>query len=145
MLPEIDLQTGYLPPGIHEAAWDVIAAHFGANEHRVRLLGGLLAALQNLAGAGCGSVLLNGSFVSEKTLPQDYDGVWETDGVNPSLLDPALLDLSNSRFAMKGKYLSELFPANMMAAPDVYYREFFMKDRDGIDKGIIRINMRTLP
>ena len=145
MLPEIDPQTGYLPPGVHDAAWPVMADRFGVNGHRTSLLGGLLAASQNLADAGCGYILLNGSFVSEKTLPQDYDAAWETKGVEPGLLDPVLLDFSNSRSAMKGKYLGELFPAGMMAAPGVRYREFFMQDRKGIAKGIIQIDLRTLP
>jgi hypothetical protein len=36
-------------------------------------LSGLEQALRIFAGAGCRTVLLNGSFVSVKVLPQDYD------------------------------------------------------------------------
>jgi hypothetical protein len=116
ILPAADSTTGYLPPGIHKACWDEIAPRFAVNGHRSRLIEGLLTALLNLAGAGCRLVLLDGSFVSQKELPQDYDGAWDTVGVDPSRL-PVLLDFSNGRAAMKSKYLGELFPATAMGPP----------------------------
>lgn len=145
MLPDVDSSTGYLPPGVHDAPWSEVAPRFSVNGHRTRLVGGLLAALRNLANAGCRSVLLDGSFVSEKDLPEDYDGAWDTHGVDPDLLDPVLLDFSNARAAMKSKYLGELFPATAMAAPGVLYRDFFMKDRNGLPKGVVNINLGSLP
>ena len=120
-----DLKTGYLPLGIHNAKWLDIARHFASNSHRVRLLGGLLAACCNLAVAGCKELLLDGSFVSMKALPGDYDAAWETAGVDPDRLDPILLDFSNRRRAMKAKYLGDLFPASAFAKPGVLYRDFF--------------------
>jgi hypothetical protein len=145
MLPGADSTTGYLPPGIHKACWGEIAPRFAVNGHRLRLVEGLLAALLNLAGAGCRSVLLDGSFVSQKELPQDYDGVWDTVGVDPDRVDPVLLDFSNGRAAMKSKYLGELFPATAMAAPGVPYRDFFMRDRNGVPKGVVHIDLGSLP
>jgi hypothetical protein len=145
MLPLPDSSTGYLPPGVHKAPWCEVTPRFGGNGHRLRLIGGLLAALQNLAGAGCRSVLLDGSFVSRKDLPEDYDGAWDTIGVDPALLDPVLLDLSKGRAAMKSKYLGELFPVTAAAAAGVLYREFFMKDRNGVPKGIVQIDLGSLP
>lgn len=145
MLPDVDSTNGYLPPGVHDAPWAAIAHGFSANGHRSRLLAGLLAALQNLAGAGCRSVLLDGSFVSQKDLPEDYDGAWDTQGVDPYRLDPVLLDFSNGRAAMKSKYLGELFPATASAAPGVFYRDFFMKDRNGVPKGVVNLDLGSLP
>ena len=145
MLPSYESSTGYLPSGVHPATWSEIAPRFSGNSHRTRLLGGLLAALQNLAGAGCQSVLLDGSFVSEKELPEDYDGAWDTRGVDPMRLDPVLLDFSNGRAAMKSKYLGELFPATAAAAPGMLYRDFFMKDRNGVPKGVVQIDLGSLP
>jgi hypothetical protein len=118
---------------------------FGTNTHRAGLLGGLLSALRNLLGAGCHQVILDGSFVSEKDLPQDYDAAWETAGVDPSLLDPVLLDFTNSRAAMKAKYGGELFPASAYAAAGVLYRDFFQKDRNGVPKGVLQIDLGSLP
>lgn len=145
MLPAADPTTGYLPVGVHHAPWSEVAPRFTANGHRKRLLGGLLAALQNLARAGCRSVLLDGSFVSRKELPEDYDGAWDTLGVDPYRLDPVLLDFSNGRAAMKSKYLGELFPATAAAAPGVLYRDFFLKDRNGVPKGVVNIDLGSLP
>lgn len=145
MLPEVDPATGYLPPGVHDAPWACIPPRFGGNPHRAELLGGLLRALLNLAGAGCREVLLDGSFVSERALPNDYDAAWETSGVDPYRLDPVLLDFSNGRAAMKAKYLGELFPASAFATAGVCYRDFFQKDRNGVPKGVLLVDLGSLP
>ncbi len=140
-----DPTTGYLRPGIHDAAWREVADRFADNSHRARLMSGLLAACHNLAAAGCRELLLDGSFVSAKVLPRDYDAAWETAGVNPERLDPVLLDFSDHRAAMKAKYLGELFPATSDAGSGVLYRDFFRTDRNGVEKGIVLINLESLP
>ena len=89
--------------------------------------------------------LLDGSFVSAKALPADYDAAWETAGVDPDRLDPVLLDFDNRRAAMKAKYLGDLFPASAFAAPGVVYRDFFGTDRNGVDKGVVLIDLGSLP
>lgn len=66
-------------------------------------------------------------------------------GVDPYLLDPVLLDFTNARAAMKSKYLGELFPATATAAPGVLFRDFFMKDRSGVPKGVVNIDLGSLP
>ena len=142
---EPDPKTGYLPPGVHDAGWRDVARRFAGNRHRAWLMGGLLAACRNLAAAGCGELLLDGSFVTAKSLPGDYDGAWETAGVDPDRVDPVLLDFSNRRAAMKAKYLGDLFPASAMAAPGVLYRDFFRTDRNGVEKGIVLIDLGSLP
>lgn len=145
MIPLCDTITGYLPPGVHAALWAEVAPRFSHNSHRDRLTTGLYSALKNLAGAGCRTVLLDGSFVTERPLPQDYDGAWEPYGVDPYKLDPVLLDFSNGRAAMKSKYGGELFPASAAAAPGVVYRAFFLKDRNGVSKGIVEVDLGSLP
>ena len=40
-------------------------------------MNGLRAALVNLKGAGCQTAYINGSFVTRKELPNDYDACWE--------------------------------------------------------------------
>ena len=145
VLLEPDPKTGYLPPGVHDAGWRDVAGRFAGNSHRARLMGGLLAAYLNLAAAGCGEVLLDGSFVTAKSLPGDYDDAWETVGVDPDRVDPVLLDFSNRRAAMKAKYLGDLFPASAIAAPGVLYRDFFKTDRNGVEKGIMLIDLGSLP
>ena len=103
MIPPFDSRTGYLPPGIHDGTWMEVKARFGGNAHRRRLLAGLRRVLRNLGRAECGSVLLNGSFVTSEPLPNDYDAAWEPAHVNPDHLDHVLFDFSNGRSAMKRK------------------------------------------
>lgn len=145
MIPPIDSTTGYLPPGIHEADWREVASRFGGNEVRDTLLQGLLEACQNLAAAGCAMLLLDGSFVTAKLEPGDYDGVWETHGVNENLLDPVFLDDETGFASVRDKYLGDLFPAWDLAQPGMLFHDFFQTDRDGVRKGVVLLNLRTLP
>ncbi|MDE0240208.1 MAG: hypothetical protein OXQ84_08435, partial [bacterium] len=101
MIPDLDPNTGYLPPGIHRTSWCDVVGRFGGNSHRERLVEALLSACRSLAAAGCTELLLDGSFVTAKALPEDYDAAWETAGVDPDRLDPVLLDVKHPRTAMK--------------------------------------------
>ena len=46
---------------------------------------------------------------------------------------------------MKPKYLGELFPATSSAEPGVLFHDFFQSDRNRTPKGIVRIDLGTLP
>src|SRR5215210_5775645 len=103
MLPALDPTTGNLPPGIHEATWGEIATAFGTTARRRQLLAGLRSALLSLRQAGCRRAYVDGSFVTAKPEPDDFDGCWEAAGVDPGQLDPVLLDFTNVRQAQKAK------------------------------------------
>ncbi len=141
---EIDPDTGYLPPGAHQVTWPEMVALCGQNGHRRRMIDGLRLALLNLKAAGCREVLLDGSFVSSKELPNDYDGAWEPAGVDPTLIDATLLTFNDGRRAMKAKYQGELFPASATAAAGVLYRDFFQSDRNGTAKGVLLIDLGSV-
>ena len=145
MMPPTDHQTGYLPPGVHDADWDEVARRFGGNHVRDALLAGLLEACRNLAEAGCTELLLDGSFVTAKSEPGDYDGTWETRGVSEKRLDPVFLGDEKGFAAVRAKYLGDLFPASGAVQPGVPFRDFFQTDRDGVEKGVVLLNLRTLP
>ena len=88
MIPAFD-KRGYLPPGKpYKATWQEFIERFGTSEHRLHLISGLERALLNLKQAGCGLVYVDGSFVTNKNLPGDWDGCWELEGVNINLIDP---------------------------------------------------------
>jgi hypothetical protein len=145
MVPAYD-EDGNLPPGIHEATWDEVAARFGSNPRRLKLLAGLKRALDSLRAAGCRRAYVNGSFVTTKEEPRDFDVCWEASGVDASALDPVLLDFSNRRAAQKAKYGGELFPAEAGAdLAGTRFLDYFQQDqRTGKPKGIIALDLGDL-
>lgn len=144
MALEIDSSTGYLPPGVHAVTWGQLTDLCGGNSHRHSLLIGLKNALLNLKAAGCTVVLLDGSFVSDKLLPNDYDGAWDAQGVDPNLIDKVLLTFDAGRKTMKAKYGGELFPASAFAEPGQTYWDFFQTDRDGNPKGVLLVDLGSV-
>jgi hypothetical protein len=146
MIPEFE-PGGNLPPGVHECTWDEFVARFGTNTHRLRLIGGLKRALDALKRAGCLRVYVDGSFVTEKELPNDYDACWDTQGVAAPLLDLVFLIFDAGRQAQKTKYHGEFFPAHLTeGGSGRRFLDFFQTDRStGDRKGIVVINLGGLP
>ena len=134
---------GLLPAGIHWTNWEDFTRKFGGNPWRQKLLSGLRAALENLKEAGCRTVYVNGSFVTDKVLPNDYDACWEEDGVDPEALDPVLLTFDPGRTTQKAKYMGELFPASVIASSEgLSFLQFFQTDKNtGKPKGIVAIDL----
>lgn len=67
---------GWLPVGHHNAEWHEISARFGGKleSRRAKLTAKLLEFHQALQAAGVsGTILLDGSYISEKTEPEDFD------------------------------------------------------------------------
>ncbi len=114
MIPPFE-KFGLLPPGIHWTEWDEFAAAFGITPGRQRLLAGLRMAIDNLAAAGCSAVYIDGSFVTRKAEPNDYDACWSSIGVDPEKLDTVLLDFSSGRSAQKARFGGELLIAEAPA------------------------------
>jgi len=143
MIPPFDRVTGNLPPGVHEATWQELEDRFGTSAWRKELLKGLRAALDSLAAAGCRRVYIDGSFVTAKQEPGDFDGCWEAEGVDPDTLDPVLLDFSSRRAAQKAKYGGELFVADWPADPHgTRFVEFFQQDKATHEpKGIVALTL----
>ena len=145
VIPDFE-STGLLPAGIHWASWEEIVKRYGNNSHRKRLLEGLERATAAFAAAGCRILYLDGSFVTEKLFPNDYDACWDAVGVTVRLLDPVLVDFSNLRAAQRAKYFGEFFPAHWPAERSAPYRmflEFFQTDKStGKAKGIIGLRLK---
>ena len=142
VIPSFD-ERGNLPPGIHSATWDEIVQRYATNERREQLLSGLRPAIESLRAAGCKRMYLDGSFVTDKDAPGDFDACWEVSGVDAGLLDAELLDFSDRRAAQKARYGGELFPAEAAAEPaGTVFLDYFQRDRaTGDPKGIIAIEL----
>jgi hypothetical protein len=148
VIPDPD-STGNLPPGRHCATWEELERRFGTNERRRTLLAGMKRMLLSLKGAGCRRAFIDGSFVTTKDLPSDFDGCWSRTGVDLALLkssDPVLLDFSNKRARQKLKYGGEMFPAEMVEGlSGRIFLNFFSRDKNtGDPKGIIEIDLGGL-
>jgi hypothetical protein len=142
-IPELEPATGNLPSGVHHASWQELVATFGTNARRQQLLDGLRRSLLALKAAGCRRAYIDGSFVTGKEQPGDFDGCWEAAGVDSGLLDPVLLDFTAQRAAQKAKYGGELFLANSPADPaGTVFLDFFQTDKvTGQPKGIVSIDL----
>jgi len=77
-----------LPPGVHPATLAEIEQHHAYNVERYRLFRGLADASVNLQKAGCRFLYLDGSFVTDKPIPGDFDACWDPEGVSPQKLHP---------------------------------------------------------
>jgi len=134
-----------LPPGIHLATLTEIAAAFAYNSRRRELYAGLIEATVHLRQVGCQTVLLDGSYVSAKPVPGDYDACWDPTGVDFAKLDPVFDDFGNGRAAQKGRFGGEFFPSSLVeAASGATFANFFQTEWfTGKKKGILSISLTT--
>ena len=134
MIPDFE-NDGLLPHGIHWATWQEISDRFGTNDHRKLLLVGLKDALTALKTAGCHSVYIDGSFVTSKEAPGDFDACWDPNNVDPHKIDPVLLRFEPGRVTQKAKYGGELFITTIRSGnPGPIMLEFFQSDKNSGEK-----------
>jgi hypothetical protein len=147
MIPECAKVAGLpfriLPPGVHWASLSEIETRFGQTQHRAWLFEGVVAVADALRQANCERMYLDGSFVSEKIEPNDFDGCWDPTNVIGALLDPVLLDFDNGRAAQKLKYRGEMFVSGFLNAGTETFLDFFQLEKlTGVPKGIVGIDLR---
>src|SRR6185312_16918573 len=126
-------ENGNLVPGIHEITWHEFVEEFGKNKHRKKLIEGLEQAMNHLRDVQCKILYVDGSFVSQREEPKDFDACWDPKGVDfkrLAVMYPVLMNFLPDTKDQKAKYGGELFPSPKFLA-------FFQKDRDDKPKGII--------
>jgi len=148
MIPElIDIGGPWkvLPPGVHIVKIKELEKFYITNSNRGHLFTGFNKAVTALLEAGCKTIFLDGSFVTSKPIPNDYDVCWDVDGVDENKLDPVFFDFSNKRKEQKRKYYGEFFPIHFLATDEIFFYDFFQIDKHtGRAKGIIRINLKEI-
>jgi hypothetical protein len=105
--------NGSLMPGVIEMSIAQMKTEFDRNAVRTRLCYGLEMAANHLRSCGCQMIYLDGSFVTTKLFPNDFDACWDESGVNLGQLIanyPVFFDFRNEREAQKLIYGGELFP-----------------------------------
>jgi hypothetical protein len=142
MIPEWSA-NGDLPPGVHFATWRKLEDRLGFNPRRHRMLAGFRQACGELRKAGCRLVYLDGSFVTRKEHPGDFDACWVVRNVDDAVLDPVLWDFSQGRAAQKRRFLGEMFPAQLPegATGRAFIDVFRVNKMSGESKGILAIGL----
>jgi hypothetical protein len=131
MIPEFN-ENGYLPPGIHPAPLEEVAARFGQeSEFRQAQMESLRWLVDLARRAGVQRLVVNGSFVTDKLEPNDVDCVL--------LIRPGF----PRNAAAEAQLLAGLPFVNMELADqdafDKYTEAIFAKDRDLVSKGMIEV------
>jgi hypothetical protein len=131
-----------LPPGIYEVTLDEVKLRYATTPHRRDLFNGLKAGLINLFNCGCPMIFLDGSYVTAKPKPKDYEVCWDTRYVDPTHLDPLFFEpIAGGTYQQKRKYKGEYFPAYLIELRSgVTFLDFFQIDKQsGNRKGILKI------
>lgn len=134
--------NGELPPGEHAATLNEIESMFGkTNDQRKHLMFGLHKAVENFTQSGVKTIWINGSFITDKTIPNDIDGCWQyTPNVNIEKIDTVFLQ--PSRKHMKAKYGLDFFIGNIIeAGSGLPFPKFFQVNRKGDPKGILVLSL----
>lgn len=133
--------AGTLIPGIHTMTLADFKNQFGmATRQRQYLFEKLERGLNNLRKAGVKVVYLDGSFVTRKAHPGDIDGCWDASPeIDLTILDSVFLDFEQ-RHLMKEKYGVDFFISQTIeGASGKPFTDFFQTDRNGVEKGIVRL------
>ncbi len=132
-----------LSPGVHDFSLEDFEALFVKNPTRRMQYYGLLKALFKLQQAGCKTVYIDGSYVTDKPDPGDYDACWDPLGVDVTKLDPVFLDFSNKRKNQKDAFEGEFFPSTAKADnKGMNFIDFFQIEKfTGTQKGIIKLDL----
>ena len=132
-----------LPPGVHDATLEEVEALFASSEHRKRLFAGFKEGVIALRKAGCHKIFLDGSFITEKPIPGDFDVCWDPIGVDDTKLDPVFSDFNDKRRKQRERFHGEFFPTHMLADGKRLFFVFFQIDKDTENaKGIICIKFQ---
>ena len=134
-----------LPPGVHNATLEEVETRFASSDHRKHLFAGFKEGVLALRKAGCHRIFLDGSFVTEKPMPGDFDVCWDHAGVDDKNLDPVFSDFDDRRKKQRERFRGEFFPTHLLADGKHVFLDFFQIDKDtGNTKGIICMKSRKI-
>lgn len=146
-------KTGLLPEGVHDLSWTDIAVLFGTSVHRRNLLKYFHEVCSILKKAGVDKVWLNGSFVTSKSRPSDYDCSYElTQRIFDALpTDPFKLKNADTiiRARFNGDVKAEPMPDGYIYHSDLFPNVIGHTHRgvaiENTRKGIVVLHLSNLP
>ncbi|KAA6345245.1 hypothetical protein EZS27_007175 [termite gut metagenome] len=137
------LDNGFLPEGIYETTFEEIKERLGFSNRRNRLLIGMKELMDVCKQLRCNVFYLDGSFVSEKLRPSDYDACWDTTSIHRELVLKAASE--SILAALEEEYGGEIYYARdkSFRNPSITILEDFQlcKENPAIKKGILKINL----
>lgn len=139
--------NGWLPEGHHSATWQEISLRFsGEDDSRCAAVLSSLLAWREAARAKemTGLVILDGSFVSAKEAPGDFDLVFSYTEETAVIIrnDPAARQLIDYQSCRTLGFLGDVFalPASLQQnSPLLGGLDMFDFDRQGRPKGVIEV------
>lgn len=135
---------GILVPGIHIVPWTDFVSLYSFSKRRQYLFKGMQRAFIHFRDAGCRQIYVDGSFVTKKIEPNDYDACWDATNVNLNLLDPMFhRNMRMGTQKHKLVYYGEFYPAPIIeGGTGLTFLDFFQTDKaTGNRKGIILIEL----
>ncbi len=131
MIPDFN-EVGYLPPGVHGATLDEIAARFGVESEIRRAQMDSVRWLVDLARkAGAVRIILNGSFVTDALEPNDVDCALLLSTDFP--LDPTAAAELAEGLPFVDLHMTEAKEFAIMV------EQLYGSDRDAVPKGVIEV------
>lgn len=136
-------ENDWLPPGHHEATWDDVVSRFanGDGSHRASLTKKLLSWKDSLVTEGItGVVLLNGSYISGKENPSDFDVALMAQPDIQALKDvnPKVKQLLDSEYCERELGFSMFFFPSNSGTLDLL-RGMWDQAKDGTLKGVLEV------
>lgn len=140
---------GWLPEGHHAANWQEVGLRFAGepNSHRATVFSSLLSWRDAVRAKGmAGLIILNGSFISIKEAPGDFDLVFSYDEGTEALVrnDPEVRKLIDYQTCRALGFLGDVFalPASLQkSSPLLSGLDMFDFDRQGRPKGVIEVQL----
>ncbi|MCL1047014.1 hypothetical protein L2737_17075 [Shewanella electrodiphila] len=135
-----------LEEGVHDLSLPEFRRLFVYNPLREKQFLGLVEAMKNLRDAGCSTIYIDGSYVTQKAHPGDFDACVDYSGVDLQVLDPVFRNFDNQRQAQKDKYEGEFFP-HLGKADSVgtLFLDFFQNEKhSGKRKGIVKLDLNSM-
>lgn len=146
IIPKFE-SSGNLPAGIHTTTIEEFEERFVYNIKRREIYAGLRKLINDLKEIGCSAIYIDGSFVTDKEMPNDADVCWDDKGFTDEMYEiafekmPVLFEMNPPRTAQQRLYKADIFPANIVENNSMkMFLDFFQQDKETLlPKGIINI------
>lgn len=148
MIPPFETyaDVGFLPEGIHNADWNEFEERFKFSFRRRKILKSILLFSKMIKKAGAKNIYVDGSFVTSKMHPSDWDGCFCSCEIDFSAVDPLLLDINKNRDKIQKIYMCDIFPDNCLEGNSgMLFLDFFQQKKGSFTKkGIVLLNLGSV-